>query len=116
MPRCAFGRVGISRAGVARADLVAVLAAGLMGASVLCVLGAGVTRHRMFTPSQANLLIIGQAGAAYQGDFQGHLPMAPIWQHRGVGPAFPNQSANGWAAWAYGGKNTSAYWFSAFGG
>ncbi len=106
MPRRAF----------ARADLVAALAAVVMGACLLCVLGAGVTRHRMFTPSQANLLQIGQAGAAYQGDFQGHLPMAPIWQHRGVGPAFPNQSANGWAAWSYGGKNTSSYWYSAFGG
>lgn len=73
MPRRAFARVGF-----ARIDLVAALAAVAMGACLLCVLGAGVTRHRMFTPSQSNLLIIGQAGAAYQGDFQGHLPMAPI--------------------------------------
>lgn len=104
------------RPGFSRPDLLAILASASFLAVIVCVLGAGPSPTRMEIPGFSNLRTIAHAAGGYQLDFQGHLPLAPIWRQRGVGPSFPGQNATAWCGWTFGGKNTSSYWATSVGG
>jgi len=66
------------------------------------------------TVSLANVRSIAQAGAVYQQDNKGMLPLMPTWQGRmgPVDPANPNTGNPGWATWSAWGKTTSKWWLA----
>lgn len=102
----------MARRAFSRIDLLALLAVLTVALGVLPVVGAGSNVQSMFVPNQSNLRRIGQAGGAYQGDFQGHLPLSPIWGHRGYARPTPTSQASAWSGWTYGGKNNSSFWYA----
>ncbi len=66
--------------------------------------------------SLANIRSIATAGASYQSDTKGYLPLTPEWQ-RGFGPpnpANPQLGLEGWCTWSAWGKNCSSYWVGAY--
>jgi len=62
--------------------------------------------------SLSNIRQIATAGATYQSDQKGLLPLTPTWQ-RGWGPAnpaTPNALLEGWCTWSAWGKNCNTFW------
>ncbi|HYE62705.1 MAG TPA: prepilin-type N-terminal cleavage/methylation domain-containing protein [Phycisphaerales bacterium] len=65
--------------------------------------------------SLANVRSIATAGAAYQSDMKGFLPLTPTWQ-RGWGPpnsTVPTFNLQGWCTWSAWGKNCDSWWGTA---
>jgi len=67
--------------------------------------------------SLSNIRQIATAGAVYQSDCKGYLPLTPTWQ-RGWGPQNPQNPCNGgpplegWCTWSAWGKNCGTFWAS----
>jgi prepilin-type N-terminal cleavage/methylation domain-containing protein len=59
--------------------------------------------------SLANVRSIATAGATYQTDQKGYMPITPVWT-RGVGPSNTSGPLRGWCTWSAWGKNNSGWW------
>jgi len=64
--------------------------------------------------SLSNVSQIAKAGAVYQNDAKGLLPITPVWnngtQTEPVNPSNPQQGLQGFATWSAWGKNCSSFW------
>ncbi len=65
------------------------------------------------TISLSNVASIAKAGAIYQSERQGFLPLTPLWQQGATQPPNPNdptQGLIGWCTWSAWGKNCQWRW------
>jgi len=65
--------------------------------------------------SLANVRSIATAGAVYQQEQKGFMPLTPIWT-RGVGPGPGSGAMRGWCTWSAWGKNNDQVWTGLYGG
>ena len=64
--------------------------------------------------SLSNVRSLATAGATYQSDNKGFLPLTPAWR-RGFGPPIPSnptQDLLGWCTWSAWGKNCNSFWIN----
>jgi prepilin-type N-terminal cleavage/methylation domain-containing protein len=96
-------------------ELLVVIAIIALLVSILLPAIGKARKSALLAKSMSNIRQLSTGAAAYQTDNKGRMPLHPSWM-RGNGPAGPNDCANAWCTWSFGGKNTSAYWFTRDGG
>jgi len=97
--------------------LVVIAIIALMIGILLPALGKARKSGRL-TVSLANVRSIAQAGAVYQSDQKGTLPLMATYRNR-MGPSTPgdiNSGVTGWCTWSAWGRTTAPYWMGYAGG
>jgi len=94
--------------------LVVIAIIALLIGILLPTLGKARKSARL-TISLSNIRQIAVAGATYQSDMAGQMPMAPVWPgHFGPLNRTTPEETNAWCTWSSWGKTTNAWWITGF--